>query len=127
MEPTGGDVAAFVAAVTPATRRRDADTLITLMREISGDEPQLWGTIIGFGHHRYRLASGSEGEMPRLSFAPRKASTTIYLDDAAAHADDLAALGPHTSSVSCLYVKDLEKVDAAVLRRILEDSFAATA
>lgn len=123
MQPTGGDVAAFVAAVTPAKRRRDAETLIALMRDITGREPELWGTIVGFGRCHYRYPTGTEGDMPILAFAPRKASTTVYAY-VGRHAEALAALGAHTSSVSCLYLPDLEKTDAAVLRRILESDQA---
>ena len=36
MEPTGGDVDAFIARVTPAVRRRDAGTLVALMRRVTG-------------------------------------------------------------------------------------------
>jgi hypothetical protein len=127
VEPTGGSIAAFIAAVTPARRQRDAETLIGLMRDITGREPVLWGTIIGFGSCHYCYPTGTEGDMPLLAFAPRKASTTIYVEDAQSHADDLAVLGAHTSSVSCLYVKDLDQIDETVLRRILETSAAATA
>ncbi|WP_298943299.1 DUF1801 domain-containing protein [uncultured Microbacterium sp.] len=126
MQPTGGSVAAFVAQVTPATRRRDADTLIALMREVTGREPELWGTVIGFGSCHYRYPTGNEGDMPLLAFAPRKAASTIYLDDAGAHTAALAALGPHTTSVACLYVKDLTLVDLEVLRGILTASYTAT-
>jgi len=122
MQPTGGSVAAFIAEVTPAARRRDAETLVTVLSEISGREPVLWGTIIGFGSCHYRYPTGNEGDMPVLAFAPRKAASTIYLDSAERHRDALASLGPHTSSVSCLYIKDLEKVDQSVLRGILEQT-----
>lgn len=125
MKATGGSVEEYIAAVTPERRRRDAQTLVTMMREISGREPELWGTIIGFGSCHYRYPTGTEGDMPLLSFAPRKASTTVYVDAVAAHTDDLAKLGPHTSSVSCLYITDLEKVDLDVLRHILVQSFAS--
>lgn len=121
MNKTGGSVAEFLEKVTPATRRRDAETLAALLREVSGREPELWGTIVGFGSCKYRYASGTEGEMPVLAFAPRKAASTIYLDSADRHSDALAELGAHTSSVACLYIKDLEKVDHTVLRGILED------
>lgn len=124
MKPTASSVAAFVASVTPSTRQRDADALIAMMRELSGREPQLWGTIIGFGHCRYRYPTGNEGEMPILSFAPRKGATTIYLDSTDAHAEELAKLGPHKTGVGCLYITDLEKVDAGVLRGILEKTYA---
>lgn len=126
MKPTGGSVAAFIAEVAPAVRRRDAETLVALMSEISGREPELWGTIIGFGSCHYRYPTGNEGDMPVLAFAPRKAASTIYLDSAERHTEALAALGPHTTSVACLYIKDLEKVDTSVLRSILLDVLAFT-
>ncbi|MBN9214978.1 MAG: hypothetical protein ABS62_00620 [Microbacterium sp. SCN 70-200] len=127
MDTTGVSVAAFVAGVAPAKRRRDADTLIALMRDISGREPEMWTSgIIGFGRCHYRYSTGTEGDMPLLAFAPRKPASTVYLDEIAAHTDALAALGPHTSSVSCLYLKDLELVDMGVLRGILQSCFDAT-
>jgi len=121
VKPTGGSVAAFIAEATPAVRRRDAETLVALLSEVSGREPELWGTIIGFGSCHYRYPTGNEGDMPVLAFAPRKAASTIYLDTADKHAAALADLGPHTTSVACLYIKDLEKVDTPVLRGILQD------
>lgn len=41
-----------------------------------------------------------------------------------AHAEALGALGPHTTGVGCLYLKDLDEVDLDVLRGILERSRA---
>ena len=126
MKPTGGSVAAFIAGVTPAGRRRDAETLTALLQEISGREPELWGTIIGFGSCHYRYPTGNEGDMPVLGFAPRKGASTLYLDSTQRHAAALSKLGPHTTGVGCLYIKDLEKIDQDVLRRILEDVLAWT-
>jgi len=123
MKQTGTDVAGLIARSAPAIRRRDAETLTALMQEVSGREPETWGTIIGFGHCEYRYPTGRTGEMALLSFAPRKAATTIYLNDGVdAHKDELAALGPHTTGAGCLYIPDLEKVDLEVLRGILTRS-----
>ena len=125
MKPTGDDVAALIARSAPAIRRRDAETLTALMQEISGREPAVWGTIIGFGQVHYRYPTGTEGDTGLLGFAPRKAATTIYLlDGVGAHADALAQLGPHTSGAGCLYIKDLEQIDLDVLRGILTRSLA---
>ena len=125
MKPTGGSVGAFIAAVTPERRRRDAETLTALMQEVSGREPVLWGTIIGFGSCHYRYPTGTEGDSGILGFAPRKAASTIYLFDGVdAHAEALARLGAHTVGKGCLYIKDLDKVDLDVLRGILERSKA---
>lgn len=122
MKPTGGDVAEFIAEVSPAKRQRDAETLTAMLQEVSGREPVLWGTIVGFGSCHYRYPTGNEGNMPLLAFAPRRAASTIYLESTAAHADALGRLGPHTAGVGCLYIKDLETVDLDVLRGILTAS-----
>jgi hypothetical protein len=126
MKPTGGSVAAFIAGVTPAARRRDAETLTALLQEISGREPELWGTIVGFGSCHYRYPTGTEGDMPVLAFAPRKTASTLYLDSTDRHSTALAQLGPHSTGAGCLYIKDLEKVDLDVLRPVLEDVLAWT-
>ncbi|MFC9983952.1 DUF1801 domain-containing protein [Microbacterium keratanolyticum] len=124
MQPTGTDVAGLIARSSPAMRRRDAETLTALMQEISGREPVTWGTIIGFGSCHYVYPTGTEGDMPLLAFAPRKTATTIYLESTDEYAAELADLGPHTTGVGCLYIKDLEQVDLDVLRGILERSLA---
>jgi hypothetical protein len=54
MQKTGGDVAEYVSRVTPAKRRRDAETMIAMLRDVTGREPELWGSIIGFGSCHYR-------------------------------------------------------------------------
>lgn len=125
MRRTGTDVAALIASASPAIRRRDAEELTALMQEVTGRDAATWGTIIGFGSCHYRYPTGNEGDSPLLGFAPRKAATTIYLlDGVAAHEDALAQLGPHTTGAGCLYIKDLEQIDLAVLRGILERSLA---
>jgi hypothetical protein len=114
----------YIDAVTPAKRRRDAETLLGLMGRITGEPARVSGTIVGFGEYHYRYESGREGDAPAAGFAARKAATSIYLlDGVGAHVDLLARLGPHTTGVGCLYVKDLEKVDLAVLESILARSY----
>ncbi|WP_203581539.1 DUF1801 domain-containing protein [Microbacterium hibisci] len=123
MRKTGGDVDEFVAGVKPAKRQRDAVAMIELLREVTGREPELWGTIIGFGACHYRSPAGTEGDAPIAAFAPRRESTTLYTLRTAAHGDRLARLGPHETGVSCLYLKDLDAVDADVLREIVADDY----
>jgi len=114
------------AEVTPEKRRRDAVTLLALMREITGEDPVVDRGIVGFGTYHYRYASGREGDAPAAGFAPRKAAMSIYLPDGIeAHAAALASLGPHTSGVGCLYIKDLEACDLEVLRGVIERSYRA--
>ena len=123
MKRTGGDVDEFVAAVTPAKRQRDAVAMIDVMREVTGREPELWGTIIGFGSCHYSYPTGTEGDAPIAAFAPRRESTTVYTLRTAAHGERLAQLGPHETGLSCLYIKDLEQVDLGVLREIVAEDY----
>lgn len=116
------DVEQYIAAIPSPKRRRDAETLVELMRRATGEEPVLSGTIVGFGQYHYRYASGREGDSHAAAFAPRSAATTVYLNDGVdAHADDLARLGPHTTGVGCLYLKDLAAVDLTVLEKVVRD------
>ncbi|GHG77573.1 hypothetical protein GCM10012319_27690 [Comamonas sp. KCTC 72670] len=122
---TDADPLTLLAQVTPAGRRRDAQVLLDLMREVTGLEPRMFGpSIVGFGEYAYQYASGHSGIAPAASFSPRKTAAVIYLADGLeAHASALAKLGPHTGGTGCLYVKDLSKVDLDVLTRILRASF----
>ena len=118
------DVRRFIDAVTPERRRRDAETLLALMHRATGRPAHLQGTIVGYGTYHYRYDSGREGDAAAAAFAPRKAATTIYLmDGVAAHATDLAVLGPHTTGVGCVYLKNLDDIDLEVLERIVAGSY----
>lgn len=124
---TDVDPRAYVAAVAHPVRRRDAETLLDLMAGATGRAPRMFGaSIVGFGAYRYRYASGQEGEAPAAAFSPRAGATTVYLaDGVAAHAEALERLGPHTTGVGCLYLKDLAAVDLAVLADVVRRSYAA--
>lgn len=125
MEKTGQDVLEHLAAVTPARRRDDALVVLDIMREITGREAEMWSSgIVGFGTCHYRYRTGTEGLTGILGFAPRKASLTVYVFEGFdTHREALAQLGPHATSVSCLYIKDLSKVDLDILRGILQRSY----
>jgi hypothetical protein len=118
------DVTAHLDSVQSPVRRRDADTLIELMQRVTGQEPRMWASIVGFGEYHYRYATGREGDAPAAGFAPRKAATTVYvLDGVDAYRDLLDRLGPHTTGVGCIYIKDLEKVDLDALEAIVGRSY----
>jgi hypothetical protein len=124
MESSDKSVEDFVDAIAHQKRRRDAATLVDLMREATGVEPNMWGSIVGFGKYDYRYASGRNGTAPAAGFSPRAAATTIYLVDGVdAHSDLLEDLGPHSTGVGCLYIKDLEAVDLEVLGEIVRKSY----
>ena len=108
-------------------RRAEADELLTMLGEISGEQPVVWaGRIIGFGEYEYRYESGRGGHSPLLAFAPGPAKHTIYLaDDFSERWPDLMAeLGKHRASKVCLYLTRLTGVDRGALRTLLERSLA---
>ncbi|WP_066298302.1 DUF1801 domain-containing protein [Arthrobacter luteolus] len=125
MEKSAAGVGAYLEAVVPAVRRRDAATLLEMMTRITGESPAMWGpSIIGFGAYHYKYASGREGDAPAAGFSPRKAAATVYLADGTeAYAEQLEQLGAHTTGVVCLYLKDLSKVDLGVLEDIVRESY----
>lgn len=128
MSPSDMPVADVLDRVS-GVRRTDADELLALLGEISGERPVVWaGRIIGFGEYEYRYESGHSGRSPLLAFAPGSAKQTIYLmnDFSERWPDLLAQLGPHRASKACLYLTRLAGVDRAVLRTLLERSLAAT-
>ncbi len=122
--PTGASVESFLQSVSDK-RREEASRLIVLMQEISGAKPYMWGpSIIGFGSMHYKYDTGREGDMPVLAFSPRKASLTVYFEGFDKYASELAALGKHKASVSCLYINKLADINLDILRKMLEQSFA---
>ena len=125
MVPTKVSVQTFVKGLDDERRRREATALISLMKKVTGEKPVMWGpTIIGFGSYHYKYASGREGDAPRAGFSPRSAALTVYcMPGFAAHRDLLDRLGPHKTSVSCLYIRRLDDVDVDVLRALVERSF----
>ncbi|MGW0040482.1 DUF1801 domain-containing protein [Rhodococcus sp. NPDC003348] len=128
-DPRGLDpaVRTFLDGVSHRVRRRDAETLLALMESVTGERAALWGpSIVAFGSYHYKYESGREGDAPAAGFSPRKAASVVYLSDGVgAHADLVDRLGPHTSGVGCLYIKDLTQVDLGVLEQLVARSYAA--
>ncbi|WP_448006411.1 DUF1801 domain-containing protein [Agromyces bauzanensis] len=122
---TDAAVREFLDRVEHPVRRRDAATMLEVMTRVTGQPAKMWGSsIVGFGSYHYRYASGREGDAPAAGFSPRKPATTIYLNDGIdAHAELVERLGPHTTGVGCLYLKDLAQIDLAALEEIIAASY----
>jgi hypothetical protein len=121
--PTSASAASFLAAIGDDQKRADSETLATMLAEITGEPPVMWGaSIIGFGSTHYRYASGREGDTCVVGFSPRKQALTLYIGALEQKQALLEQLGKHSVGKGCLYVKRLSDVDLAVLRRLLEAS-----
>ncbi len=126
MSPSGTPVVVVLDRAT-GPRRTEADELLAMLGEISGEQPVVWADrIIGFGEYEYRYETGHSGRAPLLAFAPGPTKHTIYLanDFAERWPELLASLGKHRASRACLYLTRLTGVDRGVLRTLLERSLA---
>ncbi len=123
---TDASVEDYLAGVTSDRRRRDATTVLEMMRRLTGEEPKMWGSsLVGFGSYRYRYKSGKEGEWFLTGLSPRKQALTIYIMPGFSEFDRLMQrLGKFTTGRSCLYIKKLEDIDTGVLETLIERSVA---
>jgi hypothetical protein len=122
--PTDASVKEFLEAVEHPTRKADGLELLEIMKEVTHEEPVMWGaSIIGFGIFHYKYASGREVDWMKVGFSPRKRSLTVYLTPGLDDIDDLREkLGKHRVGKGCLYINKLADVDMEVLKKIIKKS-----
>ena len=122
-QPTDADVQEFLDGVAPARRREDGLALDSIFREVTGEEPVMWGpSMVGYGSYRYVSPANprTKGVWPKVAFSPRKAQLSLYsLKDLPAGAALLPRLGRYTEGAGCVYVRKLEDVDLDVLRELV--------
>jgi len=125
--PTDRSVAAFLEAVPDQQKRQDYYALLTLVREMTGREPRLWGSsMVGFGKYHYPYAGGHQGEASPVGFSPRKQSITLYLPGGLGDpAELMQKLGKVKAGKGCLYVTRLDEVDLDQLREVIQRSLDA--
>lgn len=111
----------FLKSVENKKRREDSFEILGLMKNITKEEPKMWGdSIVGFGEFHYKYKTGREGDWFLVGFSPRKANLTLYIMSGFKEYNELLKqLGKYKTSVSCLYVKDLEDVDMNILKKLI--------
>jgi hypothetical protein len=119
------DVTAFLNSVEDEKKRQDSFTVLELMKEVTGEEPKMWGdSLIGLGNYRYRYASGREGNWFLTGFSPRKQALTLYIMGGFDNYGDLLKnLGKFKTGKGCLYVKKIEDINLDTLRDLIAQSF----
>lgn len=113
-----------MSGVENDVRRADGFRVLEMFKAATGEEPRMWGpAIVGFGSQAIRYSDGREMDWPVVGFSPRKANLTLYvICRSPKQASLLEKLGPHTTSVSCLYIKRLSDVDEKVLQALIKDA-----
>jgi Domain of unknown function (DU1801) len=116
----------FLAGVADPQRRADAQAACALMTEVTGVQPEMWGTsIVGFGAYHYADGKGRVNDWPAVGLSPRKQSLTLYISGGFdGYGDLLSRLGRHSIGKACLYLPRLSDVDIEVLRQIVGEGFA---
>jgi hypothetical protein len=120
--PTELLVKTFIQSVENNTRREDAQILLDIYSQITGDTPLMWGSsIIGYGSYQYTLAGGKKSRFMRSGFSPRKQNLTLYLGAALSIEPELLAnLGKFKTSKTCLYINKLADIDLMLLRSLIK-------
>jgi hypothetical protein len=123
-QPTDESVTKFLDTIENERKREDSYTILKLMREVTGEAPQMWGkSIVGFGRYRYKYASGREGEWFLVGFSPRVQNLTLYIMSGfEAYESLLGKLGKYKTGKSCLYLNKLEDVNQEVLTELVKQS-----
>ena len=127
-KPTEVSVESHIATIANEEQRNDAQTLLALMRRVTGQEPKMWGpTIVGFGSYHYKYATGHEGDSALTGFAARGRELVVYTaPDFEGRDLLLAKLGKHKTGKVCVYIRRLANVDLKVLETLVARSVADT-
>lgn len=116
----------FINSVEDEFKKQDSLRLLEIFKECTSEEPSMWGSsIIGYDSYHYKSErSSQEGDWPMIGFSPRKQNLTIYIMPGFdSFKGELAKLGKHKTSVSCLYIKKLADVDEKTLKKIITDAY----
>ena len=121
---TEASVTDFLNSVENEQRRNDSFVVLKIIKEITGEEPKMWGpSIVGFDTYHYKYESGREGDFMITGFSPRKTALTLYIMPGFERFDELMQkLGKYKTGKSCLYVKKLSDVDEGILRELVSES-----
>jgi len=123
-KPTGKSPASYLEDIEDQARRTDCKILTSMMEELTGAKPKMWGeAIVGFGDYHYKYASGREGDWFLCGFSNRKQSLTLYIMGYLEfYTDILDGLGKFKHGKGCLYIHRLSDVNLDVLRTLISTS-----
>ena len=123
---TDRNVSEFIEAIPNISKKEDSKVLLSLIKEVTGHEPKIWGDnfIIGFGKYTYkRKGKKEEFEWFNVGFAPRKTKLSIYLTfDINQESELIQKLGKCKWGKGCLYINKLADIDINILKQLIEKS-----
>jgi hypothetical protein len=129
---TAASPESFLNAIKEEEKRKDAFTILELMKKSAKSEPKMWGSaIIGFGDSSYTLSNGKENPWFLMGFSPRKQNFALYLtgQKAANYKALVEKLGNFSTSQEdnkgCLYIKRIADVNIKALQELFESHIKA--
>jgi hypothetical protein len=107
-------------------RRSHVPQLHRLIRDAAPElEPEVSGSMIGYGKYHYRYASGREGDWYRVTLAANKRSISMHVvavEDGTYLAERRADRFPKASvGKSCVRFSTPEDLDLDALRELVRD------
>lgn len=119
---TKASVKAYLDAIKDPERRKDCKEIASMMEELTGEKPAMWGaSLVGFGSYKAKYSTGREIDWVIMAFSSRKDSISLYLTcDLDTFAPLLADLGPHKRGVGCLYIKRLSDIKIPILKKLMK-------
>jgi hypothetical protein len=122
---TDGDAVTFIDAIADEQRRRDANLLLGLMREVTGQPAVMWGTsIIGSGRGATPIPQAGKETSRRSASRLARRRRVLYLTGGLDKYEDLLArLGHYQTGKGCLYLKRVDQADAQALRDIVARAY----
>ena len=121
---TKKSASAFLKAIDDVGKRKDAETVMKIMKRVTKATPTMWGeNIVGFGSYHYVYDSGREGDWFVAGFSPRKRNLTLYIMSGfKRHGMLMKKLGKFKNGRSCLYINRLDDIDLNVLEELVTES-----
>lgn len=127
---TTASVADFLESIADERQRADAGKIAAMMKQVTKAAPKMWGpAIIGFGSRTLKYPNGRELDWFSIGFSPRKQALTLYIgigDSFAGKDELLKKLGKHKTGKGCLYIRALDDIDTAVLKKLLAAAASRT-
>lgn len=121
---TENNVLSFLQSVPQEEMRIESLKLLELFKKSTKQEPRMWGpNIIGFGNHHYKYESGREGDMPIISFAPRKNAISLYLGTFDKKDVLLSKLGKFKAGKGCINISKLSDIKIEILSDLIIHSY----
>jgi hypothetical protein len=126
--PTDKNVEEFLKNVEDPTIQNDSFIILNLMKEITQEEPIMWGdSIVGFGKHHYKYPTGYEGDSFLTGFSPQEQNLRIYIMPGFDNYNELLnKLGKFAPGKSSIYINNLNEVDLDILKEIISKSVKHT-